>query len=174
MAGPPQRSSEALRHAWDWFDLHSKQRMQTVNFYIILVGAILAGSGAALKEKQYLYSALLGFLLTLMSALFFAMDRRARVLVRVGESALRREEELLAKDTGNQEVELVGASDHSSKGALTYGRIFYTMFVVMGTLGIALLVASVLAQIASSSRTEPKPELRVTIQFQSSSPASLL
>src|ERR1700719_3793399 len=95
-------SNDGLKHAWDWFDLHAKQRMQTVNFYIIVVGAVLAGAGAALKDKQYIVSGSLGLVLTLASVLFFAMDRRARSLVRLGESALRREEANLVNKTGNE------------------------------------------------------------------------
>ena len=150
------RSPEALKHAWDWFDLHAKQRMQTINFYIVLVGAIIAGSGAAIKDEQYAFSALLGVVLVLVSALFFAMDRRARILVRVGEAALRQEEDALASATGNKSLSMVEASDRSSARSITYGQIFYAMFVAFGLVGAAILTFS-LVKYASGPKDPGSP-----------------
>lgn len=134
------KRSDALAHAWNWFDLHAKQRMQTVNFYIVLMAATLAGSGAAIKDQEYVFGGLLGSVLILVSGLSIAMDRRARVLVRIGEAALRREQKLLAEASGNRALELVAAADSSSAGTMTYGRIFHVLFVASAVVGAAIVI----------------------------------
>jgi len=119
--------------------------MQTINFYIILIGALFVGAGAAIKDNQYLYSVMLGLIVALASLLFFAMDRRARSLVQIGEAALREEQARLAIAMDNPALALVDASSASAKHGVSYGRIFYAMFVVIGLLGLAISIGSVSA-----------------------------
>jgi hypothetical protein len=40
----------ALEHAWNWFNLHAAQRMQTFNFFLVAT-AFLIAAYASLLEK---------------------------------------------------------------------------------------------------------------------------
>jgi hypothetical protein len=119
--------------------------MQTVNFYIVLVAALIAGIGASVKEREYLISASLGLILMFVSLLFFALERRARVLVRIGEAALRTEEDTLANRASNEHLRMIEAANTSSSRAFTYGRIFYIMFVTLGLVGLIVAAYSAVA-----------------------------
>ncbi|MEM8535794.1 MAG: hypothetical protein AAGF95_33515 [Chloroflexota bacterium] len=83
------------RYAWDYFQLHSSQRIATFNFYITLSTAILAGIGTALQRNFNLpeMAIVLGILLALISFIFWKIDRRNKMMIKGVEEALKEIEE---------------------------------------------------------------------------------
>lgn len=79
------------RYAWDYFQLHSSQRIATFNFYITLSTAILAGIGTALQRNFNLpeMAIVLGILLGLISFIFWKLDRRNKMMIKGVEKALK-------------------------------------------------------------------------------------
>ena len=128
---------QALEHAWAWFELHSKQRMQTVNFYMIVMAALLAACATALKDNQEGFLCGLGITMSLVSALFYGLDRRARELVKIGERALEIEEEKLAAISSHR-IKLVAESARTGRKGLTYGKLFDAMFCSFGAGGVLI------------------------------------
>ena len=81
---------ELRKYAWDYFDRHAEQRLKTFNFYLLLCGAIIAGViSFAQKSEQVRYAWPLGFLLTLVSFIFWKLDVRNRQLTKHSEEALK-------------------------------------------------------------------------------------
>ena len=50
----------ALEHAWQWFALHARQRMQCVNFFLVAVAFLAAAFVTGLKDDYYAVAALVG------------------------------------------------------------------------------------------------------------------
>jgi hypothetical protein len=129
--------SPALAHAWAWFELHANQRMQTVNFFLILEGARVAGVAGTIKDPNYVLFLVLGVAMTLVAALFYGLDRRACSLVDIGEKALKSEEARLAAAAGDC-INLIAASDHAKRNGLSYTNLFRVMFLAFAIAGLGL------------------------------------
>ncbi len=83
---------EALRQqAWDFFELQAEQRLTTFNFYIALSSLLSGGLAASFTTEVSLpyLGLLLGFLLVLLSFVFWKLDCRNRDLIKGAEEALR-------------------------------------------------------------------------------------
>ncbi|WP_439476875.1 RipA family octameric membrane protein [Brevundimonas sp.] len=142
---------DALDHAWAWFDLHSKQRMQTVHFYMILMAALLAGCAGAIKDNQQEFLLALGVAIVLISGLFYGFDQRARQLVKIGERALEAEETKLAK-LSTPALNLIKEAARTGKTRLSYGKLLKIMFATfaLGGLLIAIFAGLALVQAAKA------------------------
>jgi hypothetical protein len=78
----------AQTYAWNWFALHSGQRLQLVNFWLIAI-AFLA-SAFVQAEVSHLRAISFGVSVTgvVASLAFLRLDARTRQLIRVAEDAL--------------------------------------------------------------------------------------
>ncbi len=68
----------AFEHAWEWFHFHADQRLKVFNFYLIIVGALIAGTLTVLEKERYAASALLCMIWLVTTFLFFKLDQRNR------------------------------------------------------------------------------------------------
>jgi hypothetical protein len=79
------------KQAWDYFQMHSAQRLTTFNFYIV-VSSVIATALFSSLQKDYRTPRLgvtLGSLLDVLSFVFWKLDVRNRDLIKRAESALR-------------------------------------------------------------------------------------
>lgn len=125
----------AAKHAWDWFALHAAQRMQTVNFFIVFEAALLAGAGVAMKEKITALTLISGAGAIVLAIVFFFLERRVRQLVKIGEDALRSEQDRLAEDLKNPNLRMFALADRAAEIQFTYGKLFPFMFIFFGLVG---------------------------------------
>lgn len=85
-----ENRTQMREYAWKYFSLHSDQRLKTFNFYLLLVTVILGGLLAFLRDaKTPVLAAPAGFLLTLLSLIFWKLDRRNRELIVHSEAMLK-------------------------------------------------------------------------------------
>jgi len=77
----------ARDHAWDWFDLHAGQRMQSFNYFIVATAFLTAGS-ASLLEKHPEIAVGVALMGAWIAIWFNRLDRRTKQLSRAGENAL--------------------------------------------------------------------------------------
>lgn len=127
--GRAQEENTALNHAWDWFKYHADQRLMLIRYYLIMVGALGGGYLAALKDGLYAISIVVAIFGAVVSVLFERLDQRVSDLVKVGEAAMAKEEEALARRTGYDEIKIVERADigaHKSLGS--FRKIFRVMF----------------------------------------------
>src|SRR5690242_12856445 len=77
----------ALGHAWDWFALHAKQRMQCVHFFLLAMAFLVAAFVTAVKDHHVVAVgiALLGLAVT---DWFRRLEIRTKELVKAGEDAM--------------------------------------------------------------------------------------
>ncbi len=133
----PDPSAEAQTYAWNWFALHSGQRMQLVNFWLVAVAFL----GAAFVQARTgnLRAVAVGVCLTgtVASIAFAMLDARTRRLVQVAEDALRVLEDERAA-AGATSSRLVSAS-HTAR----FSTLLSYRFVIQGLqLTIAALFAA--------------------------------
>lgn len=150
---PKESALEASReYAWDWFDLHAKQRQQSFHFYLILITAVVGAYylstrqvGASSPTQQYSAVPLVvSFIAAIFSYLFYRLDRRNRMLIRYAEAALISFEKDLAEKLGESSAPrmLQCAADPSRYQCdyvpmiTTYGDIYRIIFAVGGIAGL--------------------------------------
>ena len=86
----------ALDHAWDWFALHARQRMQCVNFFFVAVAFLATAYGTALTKDLHELATGICVLGVLISYWFHRLDQRTRDLVDAGRDALKPLQQRLA------------------------------------------------------------------------------
>ena len=147
-------TDETLRkQAWDYFQMHSGQRLTTFNFYIVISSVITTAFFATL-QKEYQVPQLgiaLGFLLVFFSFVFWRVDIRNRQLIKGAESALKffeRTSELedtnsephIAKIFLREEYETRLKRGNISLGLLekhySYSDSFNMVFLAFGAIGV--------------------------------------
>lgn len=84
--------SDVVSHeyAWKYFSLHADQRIKTFNFFVVLSTLITSAIVASYKTTSiHNYSGYLGFVLLTISFVFWRLDLRNKMLIKIGEEALK-------------------------------------------------------------------------------------
>jgi hypothetical protein len=145
-------SEVLLEHAWRYFQLHANQRMSVFNFFLVLSGAVAAGLAATVQGSQRFSSlgVALGLLLALVSFVFWKLDQRVSFLIKHAECALSELEKTLPAESARLFILEPSRAKTAAEAASwwsrqwTYGKAFRLVFLVMGLLGIAGAVLSLL------------------------------
>lgn len=131
-----------FEHAWKYFEIHSQQRMTVFNFYITVVGLLVAGCGIALQQggKFMYFSVILGFFISFITFIFYKLDGRVSVLIKKSEKALKHLE--LNYEHASAQI-FSSEESHSNFNSgffsiWTYGRCFRIVFFVLGVAGLIL------------------------------------
>lgn len=109
----------ALAHAWDWFALHARQRMQCVNFFLVAVAFLATAYGTALTKDLHGLAVGICVLGVLISLCFHWLDQRTRNLVEAGRDAIKPLQQRLAHAANIEDLEILKRVDrekHEKKG----------------------------------------------------------
>ena len=121
---------DAIGHAWNWFKYHAEQRMILVRFYLIMAGALGAGYISVLKDNENALATVIAGFGAFVSLLFFKLDQRTARLIKLGERALAKREEVLAGSVSCDELKIVDRAEEGTEKWLGSTReIFASMFV---------------------------------------------
>lgn len=161
-ANKTKSADDVLRKlAWDYFQLHSSQRLTTFNFYLVISSVVAAGLVSTFQKDYRMPRGgiLLGCLLLFFSFVFWMLDRRNRTLIKNAEAALRfYENETGPADTqatphpvkifSRDEFETGQRKSNRSvffwKNHYSYSDCFNFVFIGFGLVGIAGAVAAFL------------------------------
>ena len=127
----------ALQHTWDWFALHSGQRMQLVSSYFVAQALVVAGYGTALQGKAPVAAAGLAAAGLFLGLGFYAADLRTRELIKASEPALAHFEDRLATVTGRSELALAAGVETPAVRGTSYSRVIALFVATMSLLLIA-------------------------------------
>jgi hypothetical protein len=97
-------------YAWNWFALHSGQRLQLVNFWLVAVAFLAAAFVQARSSHQVAIAFGVSLTGAVSSLAFMRLDVRTRQLVQVAEAALVSGEKAQTAAGVNEVFELVAAS----------------------------------------------------------------
>lgn len=91
MSNEPTPNEALRKQAWDYFQMHSSQRLTTFNFYIV-ISSVIATALFSTFQKDYKVPSLgvfLGLLMVLFSYIFWKLDVRNKQLIKGAEAALK-------------------------------------------------------------------------------------
>lgn len=142
--------------AWEHLVLSAKQRLAVLNFYFLIASA-LAGSQFVLMEKEQTLNALgvLGWLLSVLSLIFWQWDKRSASFVKNSEETLIyyesniknkydiKEDKAFLFIRENQDTEKKKAQNFWSLPYLTFTRslrYLYLTFSIVGLGGVVLVI----------------------------------
>jgi hypothetical protein len=139
-------------YAWNYFALHSDQRMKAFHFYIILSTAIAGGLFVLVKSgEMHKWMAAFGALLIFFSFIFWKFDLRTRQLIKHAEAALKFLDEqhgLADVDGLPHPLKIFSREEVVSKklplyplatGHFSYARCLRWIFALFSILGAALV-----------------------------------
>jgi hypothetical protein len=137
----PDPHTDAQTYAWNWFALHSGQRMQLVNFWLVAVAFLGAAFVQARTGNLRAVAVGVCFAGALASVAFAMMDARTRSLVQVAENALRSIEDERAAAGGPPWLLVTVAHEARSSRLMSYRVIIEGMQV---TIAVLFVVAAIL------------------------------
>jgi len=100
-ASPRSNPKAAARwYAWEWFKYHAGQRQAVFRFYLLIAGGLLAAFVASFNVHDPIkdYAFTVGAALVVVSVLFWRLDVRSAILVKLAEAYLKQEEKLLDRE----------------------------------------------------------------------------
>ena len=133
----PEMNFDPQQYAWNWFALHSNQRMQLVNFWLISVVFLGAAFVAARVGSLRPVAVGLSAIGVVSSTAFAMLDARAHHLVQVGEIALQELENERSAAGSDSIVRLVSVSHKA--------RLFWISSYRFVIEGLQLLIALLFA-----------------------------
>ena len=131
----------AVDHAWNWFALHSGQRMQFVNFLIVALSLTMAAYATAMSQDKKVVAGAIAVGGLVLSGLFQRLDVRTRELVQACEPAMKEIEARLSRQSGIS-VDFVRAVEKPAKRLTTY-RVSLRILTI--TFMTAFLIGAVYA-----------------------------
>lgn len=142
MAERIQMSDLSHEHAWNYFELHSNQRMTLFNFFSAFSGVVIAAIAATFQAeaKFALIGIALGLLLVLVSFISWKLDQRMSMLVKHAERLLIQQEtaDLTKAKLFASEAEMYDDAVSSSNiwsRPWTIGGSFRLLFLMIGIVG---------------------------------------
>lgn len=136
--------------AWSYFSVHAGQRMQTFQFYVTLITALVGGA-IVLAKGDYGKIGLgaVGSAIALMSYVFWKLDCRTRLLIKNAEGALKfldRFHALPPMDGAPHPLDLFSRDDALRRqrvgllrlvaGDLSYSNCFNLVYAIFGCGGV--------------------------------------
>lgn len=151
---------EQREYLWNYFQLHSSQRLTTFNFYIVFSTVLATGNlNVMIKSDFWFIGTILGLMLTFLSFIFWTIDSRNRQLIKNAETALRFIEEKITITNENEVdreniLQIFTYEDRQTKALrakksfrfwtniYSYSVSFNLVFAVFGTMGIVSAIYS--------------------------------
>lgn len=114
----------ALDHAWNWFKCHADQRMALFRFYVLVIGGLATAVGVLHQQKEDFICVVVSLFAAFVCFCFMRFDKRTSDLVRLGERAMRSEQQRLVRVTGNTDFDIALKADQlTGPWPYTYRRI---------------------------------------------------
>ena len=167
--GVDERSNSfalALQHSWDWFAVHSTQRMQLASFYLGAVGFTSAAYAASLGSGHNGAAIGISLFVVLLSAAFYALDRRTVELVKASERALAMLEAELDTALSMPQLRLVENVERPQGRNFSYSK---TLTVLAITVSLAAVGACLYAMLGPRASVQGHARVAPVSAVQDSS-----
>ena len=135
--------ADVLGHAWSWFVVHSAQRMQGINYFLVAIALVVAGYGASFAGKNYIVALAIGVLGLGVTYTFWMLDRRTRQLIKASEEPLRFVEAEIARRSGVDSINILDNVEKPDPGHLTYTKALEVLMFLVAVLMLVAIVASI-------------------------------
>ena len=142
---------EWLELSWNYFSRLSEQRMGMINFYIVIVIALIGALFTMIsRDTRVLWTECAVCLtVTLFSVVFSLLDYRTKLMIHCCEEIIEGFEAQYSttKDENNLPFHLITKKTEDEKIRVTYSSVFRIVFWILGILGVvfsALLLCRVI------------------------------
>lgn len=141
-----------MNSLWNYFIQHSNQRIQLMNFYIILETFLFTGM-FAVYELNSNYSVICVFIsiaVIFFTFIFHNLDVRTKDMIKNCETAIKRLEKKYSKQFGKDIMVLIMEEDQTDQKRksrffpLSYAESFELMFHFFVLIGILSLIFNIL------------------------------
>jgi len=122
----------ALTHGQSWVELHTNQRQNLLNFFLVAVAFLFNAYVGAISAHRYILAGVIGFLGAFISLGFAEMDLRNRDLTRAGEATVRDIEDRLAHKSSLPSLRIMEAIDRPRHPWLSMGKIIRAIHISVG------------------------------------------
>lgn len=147
--------SEFLHILWEYFSLHASQRIQMLNFYIILETFLLTAWLTLLQidEKFNVPRIIIGVAIIIFSIVFYALDIRTKSMIKLCEESLCKVESSYVSQFGkkymvfNLEQESTGKERKKNwfkRHFLSYSKLLLIIYSFFGLVGVLAIVMELL------------------------------
>lgn len=122
----------ALDHCRSWVELHTTQRQNLLNFFLIAAAFLFNAYVVALDGHRNILAAVISLLGALISFGFTLMDLRNRDLTRAGESPIMELERRLAVRCNLPELRIQETVKRPRRPWLSMGKIIRAIHMTVG------------------------------------------
>jgi hypothetical protein len=135
----------ALDHCRSWVELHTTQRQNLLNFFLVAAAFLFNAYVGALAEHHTVLAAVISLMGALVSFGFTLMDLRNRDLTRAGESPIMELERRMALRCNLPQLRIQEAVDRPRRPWLSMGKIIRGIHIAVGLvfLGTAIYALTV-------------------------------
>ncbi|MBS7827421.1 hypothetical protein J7624_09725 [Wohlfahrtiimonas chitiniclastica] len=138
-----EKNTQAIEHAWKYFELHAGQRITLFNYFLFIMAGLGAAIGAVLQNiEKFLYIGVFVSIFTIIIAIiFWKLDQRTAFLVKQAENILKNLEKnsdiaVLLFSSEEANLTKYNATKYIFNKIITYGTIFRSIFFITGVIGI--------------------------------------
>ncbi len=132
---------------WKYFELHSNQRMQLMNFFIVLESLMVAGLVSLLSSKNNLWLWECGICIGILffAVIFYGLDRRTKQLIKLCEDSIKKLEQKSGGTDGSV-TDWAGIFSkeecitRTKKEKWTYSRLFRIQYCFFAVIAIIMLL----------------------------------
>ena len=139
---------ELREYAWKYFSIHAEQRLKTFHFYVIL-STVVFGALLTVSQREGVigYVAVLAYLHSFLTFIFWKLDVRNKELIKHGEAALMWLEEMMETPDCNESPPVLKLFAHEAwktnkkekfpeasllSAHMSYSDCFNAVFMVVG------------------------------------------
>ena len=175
---------EQRQYAWEYFKTHAQQRMSLFNFFVVFSSLATTGLASTFQKeiKAHFVGMGFGFLLVLVSYVFWKLDERVGVLIKHSEKALMLVEDRLDPSDAVEKTCFGLFTTEAMRTErkrklpwyrpcqkhLTYSVCFRLTFGVFFFVGLIGIVSSCYLQGRHQSQSPTSPATEQTVTMDSS------
>lgn len=149
--------SDFLKMVWDYFAIHANQRIQILNFYIVLETFFITGllTLFQLDGELTAFRFMLCIAIIFFSLVFYALDTRTKTMIKFSEDALKAVEQKYIAKYG-AEIMIFSIEQEKTlyerrwswiaRRYLSYSKLFrliFCFFTIIGLLGMCLEIYNI-------------------------------
>lgn len=137
---PFRGEDDQLWLGWKWFELHAKQRLEALKFFLTIFGALMTVGSAFLQSSYLFVAAVAGCMAIGASLLFWQIDRRSLQLIEIGERMIDRRWNALGFPSETNPISEVRIR---REDGVRYKHAFLAVFIAAGLSSFGIFVLAV-------------------------------
>lgn len=127
---------------WKYFELHSNQRIQMMNFYLISITLFFTGLITLMNsnKEMKIYETGICVAIIFVTWIFYNLDKRTKYMIKRCENAIKSLEIAYTQDFGSEIM--IFTIDENEKGAkeLSYSDLFFLLYLFIVILAVLCLI----------------------------------